>query len=155
MPSFLVDTNVWLRSVDALSAQHQPACRAIAGILAQGDNIFLAPQNLIEFWAVVTRPVGANGLGWTIERVGQEVASLRAQFPLLSESDEIFRQWLELVTKHRLAGKRVHDARLAAIMAVHSITRLLTFDHEHFMAFSHITIVRPDMFAANPALEKL
>jgi len=83
-------------------------------LFSQNDEVFLTPQNLIEFWAVATRPVAANGFGWNSERTAREVAELQERFPLLPDSPDIFTRWLGLVKELRVHGKRVHDARLAA-----------------------------------------
>lgn len=147
MPSLLADTNVLLRSVDAVSPLCGIARSAIATLLTRGDQIYLTPQNLIEFWAVVTRPADVNGLGWTVGRAYDEVASLRARFPLLQDTPQIFPKWLELVTNYRLAGKRVHDARLVAVMAAHDVMHLLTFDAVHFVAFANVVVLNPVQLA--------
>lgn len=150
MPSFLADTNVLLRSVDPLSPQHRAASQAIGHTLSRGNQVYLTAQNLVEFWAVVTRPIAANGLGWTVERAATEVATLRSQFPLLLETPDIFPQWLELVKNHHLAGKRVHDARLAAVMLVHGVTHLLTFNDDHFRIFPDLVVINPSRLVPGP-----
>src|SRR5688572_18946286 len=147
MASCLADTNVLLRSVDPASPLCSVARNAIAGLLKQGDQVHFTAQNLVEFWAVVTRPLEVNGLGWDIERARGEVASVRARFPLLEETPDIFPKWLELVTTYRLAGKGVHDARLVAGMAAHHVVNLLTFDEGHFSPFANVVLVNPTRVA--------
>jgi predicted nucleic acid-binding protein len=73
MTAFLLDTNIWLRSVQQEAAHHPVAVEALATLLGRGDDVFITPQNIIEFWSVASRPVAANGLGWFIETVRQEV----------------------------------------------------------------------------------
>ena len=63
MASDLADTNLLLRLADSGSSQHHIATKALVRLFGQGDEVFLTPQNLIEFWAVATRPVEANGFG--------------------------------------------------------------------------------------------
>ena len=97
---------------DPDSEQHAVATQALAHLLGQGDEIHLAPQNFIEFWAVATRPVEANGFGWTSERTAKEVADLQARFAMLPDSPEVFTRWLDLVKRLPVRGKRVDDATL-------------------------------------------
>ena len=97
MATYLADTNLLLRLADPASPQHPVATQAFAQLLRRGDEIFLTPQNFIEFWAVATRPVDANGFGWSRERTAQEVTELQKRFPLLADSPEVFTRWLELV----------------------------------------------------------
>jgi predicted nucleic acid-binding protein len=47
------------------------------------------------------------------------------------------------VVSSSVSGKSAHDARLAAVMLVHSITHILTFNATHFARFSAITTVDP------------
>ncbi|MSU61870.1 MAG: PIN domain-containing protein [Pedosphaera sp.] len=135
MATYLADTNLLLRLADPASLQHAIAANALAHLLGQGDEVYLTPQNFIEFWAVATRPVEANGFGWTSERTAKEVADLQARFPLLPDSPEIFTRWLELVKQLPIHGKRVHDARLVAVSQAHAMEHLITFNASDFVAF--------------------
>ena len=140
---YLVDTNVLLRTVDARAVQHESAKQAIYHLSLQKNRIFITAQTLIEFWAVATRPVESNGLGWNYERAIQELGEIQRRFPLLPDSPVILQEWLRLLAATRFAGKRVHDARLAAVMLAHGVTHLLSFNVEHFNTFPGIVVVSP------------
>src|SRR5438132_11567495 len=99
MGSYLVDTNLLLRLADPASEQHSVATQALARLLGQGEEIYVTPQNFIEFWAVATRPAEANGFGWTNERTAKEVTDLQERFAMLPDSPEVFTLWLELVKR--------------------------------------------------------
>src|SRR5213080_3424465 len=143
MGSYLADTNLLLRLADPDSEQHPVATQALARLLGQGDEVYLTSQNFIEFWAVATRPVEANGFGWTSERTAKEVADLQERFPLLPDSPEIFTRWLELVKQCPVHGKRVHDARLVAVLQAHAVEHLITFNTSDFGAFPMLSLVDP------------
>lgn len=143
MATYLADTNLLLRMADPASPQHPVATDALARLLRQGDEVFLTSQNFIEFWAVVTRPVAANGFGWSSERASREIAELQERFPLLPEIPKIFPLWLELVKQWPVHGKRVHDARLVAVLKAHSILHLITFNTADFTAFPFLSCVHP------------
>jgi predicted nucleic acid-binding protein len=143
MMQIVADTNVWLRIADTGAAQHSVAKTAVRHLLGGRAEIFLAPQNLVEFWAVATRPRELNGFGWSVESADKEIANLLAQFSLLPENDKIFGTWRDLVRSCQIAGKKVHDARLAAQLAVHNISHLLTFNDHDFRQFPGLTIVTP------------
>ena len=106
MGSYLADTNLVLRLADPDSEQHAVATQALARLLGQGDEVYLTPQNFIEFWAVATRPVETNGFGWTSERTAKEVADLQERFAILPDSPEVFARWLEPVQRFPVRGKR-------------------------------------------------
>jgi predicted nucleic acid-binding protein len=149
MATYLADTNLLLRLADPDSAQHSIATQALARLFRQSDEIFLTPQNFIEFWAVATRPIEANGFGWNSERAAREVAELLERFPLLPDSPEIFTRWLDLVKQLPAHGKRVHDARLVAVLQAHKVEHLITFNSSDFAAFgSIISLVEPHSLVA-------
>jgi predicted nucleic acid-binding protein len=149
MATYLTDTKLLLRLADPATPQHSVATNALALLLGQGDEVHLTPQNFIEFWAVATRPVDANGFGWTSERTAKEVADLQARFPLLPDSPEIFTRWLGLVKQLPIHGKRVHDARLVAVLQAHAVEHLITFNVSDFVAFNSIvSLIDPHFFVA-------
>lgn len=53
-----------------------------------------------------------------------------------------FEEWADIVT-HEVRGAKVHDARLAAIMQVHGVKQILTFNTADFKRFSDIVAVHP------------
>ena len=146
--SYLVDTNVLLRSVQTSHAMHSEAVQATA-LLVRNEAVSIVPQNLIEFWAVATRPESNNGLGLTVDETVQRLASIKSTFNLLPETAEIIQEWEELVVRHQVLGKQVYDARLVAAMKVHGLTHLLTFNVDDFKRFTGITAVTPQAIIDN------
>ncbi len=89
------------------------------------------------------RPLEANGFGWTSERTAKEVADLQERFPVLPDSPEVFTRWLDLVQRFPIQGKRVHDARLVAVLQAHNVEHLITFNSPDFATFSFLSLVDP------------
>jgi predicted nucleic acid-binding protein len=147
MTRYLVDTNVLLRGAVTTSIRNPTAAGAIAALLERGDEVLLAPQVLIEFWSVATRPAEVNGFGWPVEAVRLEIDRLLEQFPLLPESPTVFGEWLRLVTQHGVVGKRVHDTWLVAFFNIHQVGRLLTFNTNDFRGYG-IAVVSPEEIMA-------
>ena len=73
MARYLLDTNLLLRLSDGRSPSNPIAANAVAQLIANGHDVFITGQNLVEFWAVATRPVEANGLGWSADRARLEL----------------------------------------------------------------------------------
>lgn len=117
--------------------------RAVDILFDRGDDIHIVGQNLIEFWAVATRPITENGLGFTITGAAVELTKLKATFTLLPDTPNVLPLWEELVVRYEVRGKQSHDARLVAAMNAHNLTHLLTFDQSDFKRFSEITVVSP------------
>lgn len=122
---------------------HTVALAAVKKLFANGHNVYLIPQNLIEFWSVATRPADKNGLGLTPKKVDKDVEVLESIFTVLPDSASIYPEWRRLVIAHSVSGKQVHDARIAAAMNVHQITNILTFNGDDFKRFPSITVIDP------------
>jgi hypothetical protein len=87
--------------------------------------------------------VEVNGYGWSANMAGTKVADLMQQFPLLPETPAVFVEWLRLVSRHGILGKQAHDARLVAMLTIHTVPHLLTFNVGDFQSYG-ILIVSPD-----------
>ncbi len=144
MATYLLDTNILTRAADSAALQHRVAVEAIVLLRRANHSLSICPQNVIEFWAVATRPVDANGLGWSRGTASRARARMLRVFRLVHDDHRVFERWIDLVDRYPISGKRVHDARLVAVMLANGIDRLLTFNTEDFATFSEITAVRPE-----------
>lgn len=116
-----------------------------------GHELFLKTQNVAEFWNVCTRPVGVNGLGFSIESTHRYTAQLERFLVILPDSLQAFNLWRKLVVDHAVMGAKVHDARLVAVMRTCGIQRIVTFNISDFGRFSGIEVVAPaDVKPAGP-----
>lgn len=141
--SFLIDTNILLRSADANHSMYADAVTATNILLAQGGDVCIIPQNLIEFWNVYTRPVDKNGLGHTPTEAAAEVNRLKGLFLLLPDRLAIYSEWERLVLTYGVRGVNVHDARLVAAMLIHGLTHILTFNIRDFARYGEVTAMHP------------
>src|SRR5262245_18038880 len=139
---YLVDTNILLRSAEPAHPQYPTATGAVAALLRAGEELFIVPQNLYEFWTVATRPaVQRGGLGMTAEEAQREIAALQTDFTLLLDTPALYGEWLRLVVDNAVLGVQAHDARLVAAMQVHGLTHILTINVRDFTGFPGITVV--------------
>ena len=102
----------------------------------------VAPQNLIELWAVATRPFDENGLGLTVEQTANEIDQIKRIWTLLPDRP-LLEEWETLVRTHRVSGRNTHDARLVAAMYVHGVDKILTFNGKDFARYTRITVIDP------------
>jgi predicted nucleic acid-binding protein len=111
----LTDTNILLR----LLQPHHPHCRSAEQALdllrARGEEMNVTSQNLMEFWAVATRPFSENGLGLSIDEAARELSQIRRLWTLVSELP-LVEEWERLVKLHGVSGRKTHDAHLVAAM---------------------------------------
>ncbi len=139
----LLDTNVLLRGLDRNHPMYRVVRRAIITLRRQNNRLFLTAQNLIEFWAVATRPVDSNGLGMSIQWSAAQLFRMKRFFPILPDTADVFAEWERLVIQQQVSGKKVHDARLVASMNVHGVTHILTFNDSDFSRYPGIIIISP------------
>jgi len=140
----LIDTSTLLRTLQPLHPQRETARIAIKALTAQGRELHIVPQNLMELWVVATRPVSQNGLGLSIAEATAELFRLKSMFPFLLDTPAIYSVWESLVIEYRVSGKSAHDARLVAAMKVHGLTGILTFDKTGFSRYAGIEVVHPN-----------
>jgi predicted nucleic acid-binding protein len=145
--AILLDTSILGRLVNSADNAHATATSAVLELHRRGEFLHIAPQNLIEFRSVATRPIAVNGLGLTSEIADLLMTELESRFPILPEIPDIYPAWKSLVTAAQVVGKQVHDARLIAICHVHAISHVLTFNTQHFRRLAsflpNLTVVDP------------
>lgn len=146
--AYLLDTNVLVRLANATDADHAVAAQAVLELHRHGEVLYVTPQVLIEFRNVATRLLIVNGLGFSIVRAEAEAVGFEAQFPVLSETPDIYPAWKALVGALGVIGKQVHDARLAAVCHAHKVTHLLTFNVSHFVRMAGFG---PGIIVVDPA----
>jgi predicted nucleic acid-binding protein len=144
MSVVVLDTNILLRLANPAAPEHEICRNAVTRLAEAGTTLATAPQVLVEFWVVATRPTDVNGLGWAPSAARTTIDGFLGQFRLLVETREAFDRWRALVTDTEIRGKRAHDARIAAVMLAGGVTELLTLNTADFDRI-------PGLVARNPA----
>ena len=102
-----------------------------------GAGLCIAPQNLAEFYAIVT-----NARRVPTPRTPAEALAVIEQFlerpglELLPVPTDIVARWIALVRQHPVVGGDLFDIQLIATMLGNGITRIYTFNRDDFVAFS-------------------
>lgn len=142
---YLVDSNVLLRLLQRNDPHHSTIHQAVRALLARGDELCCAPQNIVELWNVSTRPATARGgFGLTTAETDRRVRLIERVFTVLEETPAVYPEWRRLVVNHSVAGVQVHDARIVAVMNVHAVTHVLTLKGADFSRYAGTTCVAPD-----------
>lgn len=150
MTRYLADTNILLRWPRPADPLYSAAQQSVKILQQQGDELYVTPQNFIEFWGVATRPASVNGLGMTLAEADAEITQLKQLFLFAPDDPAIYPEWRRLVTAIGVSGAQVHDARLVAAMHVHGLTHVLTFNPTDFNHYLGFTVVRPQDIANVP-----
>jgi predicted nucleic acid-binding protein len=140
----LADTNVLSRIAQPGHPLHQVALDALDYLKHAGDELCIFPQNLVEFWAVATRPLVSNGLDMTPAEAEAELVRIKKMFRLIPDNSAIHARWEGLVIQHAVRGRNAHDARIVATMIVHGLGSILTFNGSDFKRYPGITVLDPN-----------
>ena len=138
-----VDTNILVYAHREDSEWHAPA-RARLAELAQRRSSWAIPWPCIhEFLAIVTHPkifAPPTPLAAAIDQVEAWLES--PSLAVLSESELHWQRLRELLLGGRIAGPKVHDARIAALCMQHGVTELWSVDRD-CGRFPDLTVANP------------
>jgi predicted nucleic acid-binding protein len=147
---WLVDSNILIRLLKQDHPSYWPIRRAVTRLKDQGSTLCYTLQNMAEFWNASTRPVDRNGFGMPVEEVDAAARLIERTFAFLPDNEAVYREWRRLVVRHAVSGVQVHDARLAAAMMAHGVTRILTLNGADFRRFGAVTAVHPGELEEKP-----
>ena len=139
----LVDTNIILRLAQPKHPQRHEIVNAISSLTLAKHEMCVVPQVFFEYWVVATRPVENNGLGTSVPDVQASIELLLQDLLLLTDTTDLFSNWLKLVSLYDVKGRTAHDARLVAAMKCHGIETMLTFNTSDFARYASITAISP------------
>lgn len=143
LSTYLADTNVAVRRVLTADPAHPEIKQAVDTLILRGEIVAITAQILVEFQALATRPLEANGLGMSPTEANIQAQEIETIFPLLEETPLVYNHWRSLMERYDVRGRQVYDARLVAIMLAHGVTHLLTTNANHFRRFLEITVIEP------------
>ena len=136
----LVDTNILVYRFDSRFPAKQKRATAL---LRQGiaDETLVVPhQALIEFVAVVTRPIAGGLPLLAIEDAHREVEDMLAQFPVVYPTENTLRIALRGAALYRLSW---FDAHLWAYADERGLDTLWSEDFEHGRLYGRVKVIDP------------
>ncbi|WP_420449098.1 type II toxin-antitoxin system VapC family toxin [Candidatus Palauibacter sp.] len=146
-----VDTNILVYAHRRESSLHESAREMLRG-LTEGDRDWGIPWPCCyEFFSVVTNrriwhdAASRPDEAWVQIRAWTESPSNH----LLGETDGFLDLLERLITRERIRGPLVHDARIAALCLAHGVEALLTRDRD-FALFPELVTLDPWERRAEP-----
>jgi toxin-antitoxin system PIN domain toxin len=138
-----VDSNILIYAHRTDSPFHQPAAKKIT-MLAEGTAAWAIPWPCVhEFLAIVTHPrIYSPSTPTTLALEYVDGLFRSPSLNLIAETDLYWETFGPLMSAGRIAGARVHDARIAAICMQHGISELWSADRD-FSRFPELTVVNP------------
>jgi toxin-antitoxin system PIN domain toxin len=141
-----LDTNLLVYAHREDSPWHEPAYRKVVE-LAEGRAPWAIPWPCLhEFLAIVTHPriyTPPSPLAAALDQVDAWLES--PTLALLVEGSGYWEALRDALETGRVAGPRVHDARIAALCATHGVNELWTADRD----FSRF----PGLATRNPLID--
>lgn len=136
-----IDSNVLIYASAPASPHHAAAMAALDRIEAQGVPLWISTQVVREFLAQTTRPDVLAGRP-LVEAVAR-APKLYERFYVAPETEVVGEVLLDLVERHGVRGKRVHDANIAATCVAYGVGRLLTHNGADFARYAPAIEVVP------------
>ncbi len=137
-----IDTNVLVAAAVDLHPSHGVAAAYLARIASEGGAACISGQVCREFLVALTRgPV--EGRSFTVDEALSVLDKARESFVVLDEDEASLREFLDLVRRHDVKGKKLHDANIVATMRANAVARLATLNASDFQRFEHEVAVEP------------
>jgi predicted nucleic acid-binding protein len=140
----LLDTNVLVYSAYPSAAQHTNSRALVESAKDPAAGLYVIPQILAEFFAVVTNPKRV-----TPPKTAEEALQAIEQFlalpglTLLPLPADVVTRWIALVRANPVRGGEVFDVQAAAAMLAHGIMNVFTYNVDDFKGFPGISAKEP------------
>ena len=120
MMRIFLDSNILVYLLATLSPYHRATVTTVQRLTNQGVLLAIAPQSIYEFWVAATRPTSDGGLGYDPATARSQIHRFVQRFRLLDDSILAWSDVIDLAVTEGVLGRRIHDARLVALMRVSS-----------------------------------
>ena len=140
----LLDTNVLIHAANAASPVYMLARQLREQVVGGAIQACLTPQNLWEFYAVVTNPRRIDP-PLSASEARREVL-LYAETPhirLIIPRQSSYQRALALLRQHPVIGKDVFDLYLVATMLDYDVSTIYTENIHDFRRYPDIEVVNP------------
>ena len=141
MPIALLDSNVLVHAAYRASPLHNVAAQLVDRGFNERGVFCIAPQNIVEFAAVVTRPrlVSPPMLGADVQRIAAKLYDSRKLLKIYPHRATVLRA-LRFGAQNGLSGPRWYGAFLAFTMADAGVLDIVTDNAKDFAAFGFLRI---------------
>ena len=138
-----LDSNLLIYAHRRDSQWHE-AARPLIERLAEGGSPGAIPWPCVhEFLSITTHPSLYNPPSTLDQALGQLEAWIKSPtLALLSEGEGYWERLSRLLHDGRIAGPKVHDARIAALCLLHGVTELWSADRD-FSRFPALRVRNP------------
>jgi predicted nucleic acid-binding protein len=136
----LIDTNLLVYRFDPRVPRKQRIAEEVLRRCITEESARVPHQAVLEFFAVVTRPIKGGPSLLPAEEAFRETEELLVQFPVLYPNDRVVRTALRGVAVYQLSW---FDAHLWAYAEVFGISELLSEDFQHNRLYGTVRVINP------------
>ena len=137
----LVDTNILVYRADQNSVFHLPSMNLIDRGLRGDISLCLAPQNLTEFYAMITNPKRVANPITSVDALVEIESYFQSQnIHKIYQTEDLMPTLLYLIDKYPPTRQQIFDLQLVATMLVNNVTRIYTFNAKHFQLYQEIEV---------------
>ena len=145
---WLIDTNILIYSYDETQKLHSSSYAFLEHAFSGHLSASIAHQNLLEFLAVVTNPKRVEHPLSSDEAI-EKIAVYAANFPLICPSARTFLTFADLFSRHPSIRERVFDLYFVATALDNGITKICTWNVDHFKKIPELTVKTPEEILAS------
>lgn len=141
----LLDTNVLIYAADRSAAFHEVA-EALCNRGLRGEvSVAVSPQILMEFFAVITSPrrVARPQTPAVAREEMRKWVQARTVQKIFPTHDAITRVLMLLEAHPNVTQQDIFDCHLVATMQANAVTRIYTYNRQHFLRFEGIDVLTP------------
>lgn len=138
----LLDSNALIYAMEKGSSRYEETRHFLERLSKNGYGFCITEQIVREVLVVFTqprfvkKPLNPN----QAKQLGMQ---LLYQFVFLPSNNYSRLFLLESVEKYSLAGRKIHDANIVAVMRAHGVKKIFTFNQKDFSNFEAIEILKP------------
>ena len=136
----LVDTNILVYCWDWRFPEKLAVARETVRLGLDAEKICLPHQAVVEFMAVVIRPLAGGSSLLTHENAWRETENLLSGFPILYPNDGVVRTALRGMATYRLSW---YDAHLWAYAEHYGMSEVLSEDFDHGRLYGTVRVRNP------------
>jgi predicted nucleic acid-binding protein len=129
-----IDTNVLVAASVSAHPSHGVAFAYLARLEADGAPACISGQVCREFLVVLTRQ-SVEGRVFSTDEALAALGTWLSACVVFVENEAVLAELLELVRRHGVKGRQVHDATIVATMRANGLKRLATLNIADFARF--------------------
>jgi len=136
----LVDTNILVYAYDGREPEKQEKAQTLMRRGLESDGLRIPHQAIVEFIAVMSRPLASGQPLLPREEGWREAEFLLATFPILYPNADVVRTALRGLATYQLSW---FDAHLWAYAEHYGLPEILSEDFEHGRLYGSVRITNP------------